>query len=505
MNKKLFYPFLIILSFVLIGSCNSVSNQRTIKPNFIIFIADDISWDDFGCYGNKFVKTPNIDKLSNEGMIFHNMYLTTSSCSPSRNSIMTGRYPHNTGAPELHSEPPMDMITFASQLNKAGYYTVSSGKFHMGEYARPGFDLIHEGKEIAGQGGELQWINAIENRPKDKPFFLWYASYDAHRGWAENEFSGTHDPKEIIPPDYLVDDIPTRIDLSNYYDEIKRFDHSIGEVVEALKKQNVYKNTFIIIMADNGRPFPHSKTRLNDQGVKTPFILVYKNGNVTGKTESLVSSIDIAPTILDFAGIEIGQNYQGKSFKYLLEKPDEPFRNFVFAEHNWHDYESHQRMVRNKDFMYIENNRNQYAQRGPLDAINSDSYASLLKKLESGDISEVQKEIFISPRPKEEFYELNEDLFQRTNLIDDEKYQKNINSLRMILNQWKDETGDSQPDQITKDWFEKRPGPKGKEAKTKKDLPVGGQYNLTTSFYQKRGELPGASKNATKINNKGPF
>ena len=139
------------------------------------------------------------------------------------------------------------------------------------------------------------------------------------------------------------------------------------------------------------------------------------------------------------------------------------------------------------------------------DAINSDSYASLLKKLESGDISEVQKEIFISPRPKEEFYELNEDLFQRTNLIDDEKYQKNINSLRMILNQWKDETGDSQPDQITKDWFEKRPGPKGKEAKTKKDLPVGGQYNLTTSFYQKRGELPGASKNATKINNKGPF
>ena len=104
-------------------------------------------------------------------------------------------------------------------------------------------------------------------------------------------------------------------------------------------------------MADNGRPFPHSKTRLNDQGVKTPFILVYKN-DVAGKTESLVSSIDIAPTILDFAGIEIGENYQGKSFKYLLEKPDKPFRNFVFAEHNWHDFESHQRMVRNKDFMY---------------------------------------------------------------------------------------------------------------------------------------------------------
>ena len=69
------------------------------RPNFIIFIADDISWDDFGCYGNRQVKTPNIDKLSTEGMLFKNMYLTTSSCSPSRNSIITGRYPHNTGAP----------------------------------------------------------------------------------------------------------------------------------------------------------------------------------------------------------------------------------------------------------------------------------------------------------------------------------------------------------------------------------------------------------------------
>ena len=160
----------------------------------------------------------------------------------------------------------------------------------------------------------------------------------------------------------------------------------LGSVVETLKEEKIYDNTFIIIMADNGRPFPHSKTRLNDQGVKTPFILLYKNGNVSGVTKSLVSVIDIAPTILEFAGIEIGENYQGKSFKNLLQSPDAPFRNFVFAEHNWHDYESHQRMVRNKDFMYIENNRNQYAQLGPLDALNSLSFASLFEKNETGEI-----------------------------------------------------------------------------------------------------------------------
>ena len=147
----------------------------------------------------------------------------------------------------------------------------------MGEYVRRGFDLIHEDRKITGLGGEKQWVNIIENRPKDQPFFLWYAAHDAHRDWGENKFSGTHLVDEISPPDYLIDDQPTRLDLANYYDEIKRFDYSIGSVVETLKKEKIYDNTFIIIMADNGRPFPHSKTRLNDQGVKTPFILLYKN------------------------------------------------------------------------------------------------------------------------------------------------------------------------------------------------------------------------------------
>ena len=127
----------------------------------------------------------------------------------------------------------------------------------------------------------------------------------------------------------------------------------------------------------------------------------------------MVSVIDIAPTILEIAGIKIGENNQGKSFKNLLQSPDAPFRNFVFAEHNWHDYESHQRMVRNKDFMYIENNRNQYAQLGPLDALNSLSFASLFEKNETGEINEIQGEIFISPRSKEEFYDMQNDLFQR--------------------------------------------------------------------------------------------
>tara|TARA_B100001769_G_scaffold63557_1_gene47188 strand:- start:329 stop:1831 length:1503 start_codon:yes stop_codon:yes gene_type:complete len=500
MNKHIISIFKSFLLISIFYSCNTSIVKEEDKPNFIIFLADDISWDDFGCYGNEFVQTPNIDNLASEGMKFNNMYLTTSSCSPSRNSIMTGRYPHNTGAPELHTEPPLDMISLAEELKKGGYYTVSSGKFHLGDYVRRGFDMIYEERDVNGPGGEDKWVSNLEERPMNKPFFLWYASYDAHRDWGLNEFSGTHEVNKLIPPEYLIDDKPTRLDLANYYDEIKRFDYSIGQVVETLKKQNVFENTFIIIMADNGRPFPHSKTRLNDQGVKTPFIVVYKKGKVFGKTNSLASSIDIAPTILDYANIKIEKNFQGNSFKKLLNNPDKLFRNYVFAEHNWHDYESHQRMVRDKDFMLIENNRNQYPQLGPLDAVNSSSYLSLLKKNELRETTEIQKEIFIAPRPKEEFYDLKNDPFQRKNLINSNAFIGKIDNLREVLNQWKENTGDSEPDQITKNWYKTTPG----SLDTRNNLSESIE-SLKTPFHGIRGESPGASKNASKNNNKGPF
>ena len=94
------------------------------KPNIVFFIADDVSQDDFGCYGHPVIKTPHIDSLSANGMRFDNAYLTTSSCSPSRCSIITGRYPHNTGAPELHVRLPQQQVRFPELLREAGYYTV---------------------------------------------------------------------------------------------------------------------------------------------------------------------------------------------------------------------------------------------------------------------------------------------------------------------------------------------------------------------------------------------
>ena len=480
----------IIFLSLFIFSCND-SLQ---KPNIVILIADDVSWDDLGCYGNTFVKTPHIDQLANDGILFKKTYLTTSSCSPSRNSIMTGRYPHNTGAAELHTEPPIEMISFAEILKRNGYYNVSAGKFHMGDYAKRGFNDVQDKRQINGQGGENYWLTALENRQKDKPFFMWFASYDAHRVWGDNNFSGSNPMDKLIVPEYLIDMPATRKDLADYYDEITRFDHYVGKVVEKLKTDNLFNNTLIIVMADNGRPFPHSKTRLNNQGVKTPFIVSYPNmvKHKGSESSSLISAIDIAPTILDIAGIEITVNFQGKSFKEILSDPKKSFRNYVFAEHNWHDYEAHQRMVSDGDFMYIVNNRPQFPQTGPLDAINSPTYQDLKDALENGSISIKQNDIFINPRTSEEFYNLNSDPFQFNNLLNSSESEE-YNKLKKVLKQWIDETGDDSPQSLTKDYY-LRNQIQGKE-----------NSSLKTDFYQTRGTMPGFLNKAYKINKKGPF
>ena len=203
-------------------SVSSVYAKSDIKkqPNIIFFIGDDISWNDFGCYGNKVVNTPNIDRIAKQGIKFTNVFLTASSCSPSRCSIIASRYPHNTGAAELHTPLPTELPIFPELLKNQGYYTVQAGKWHMGPDARRGFDKIYDKRAENGDGGEEKWLECIQNRPKDKPFFAWFASHDAHRIWGPNDFSGTHNPINVKTPPYLVNAKDTKKDLAAYYDEI---------------------------------------------------------------------------------------------------------------------------------------------------------------------------------------------------------------------------------------------------------------------------------------------
>ena len=131
--------------------------QAAARPNLVLIIADDMSWDDCGAYGHPTIRTPNIDRLASEGMAFENAFLTISSCSPSRCSIVTGRYPHNTDAEELHWPLPAGQVTFPEKLRQAGYWCGAAGKWHLGDDARGRFDKILEvdtsGFQLAGGKG----------------------------------------------------------------------------------------------------------------------------------------------------------------------------------------------------------------------------------------------------------------------------------------------------------------------------------------------------------------
>jgi N-sulfoglucosamine sulfohydrolase len=476
--------WLMTLLFAFFNVTNSIAQSDL--PNFIIIIGDDISWDDLGCYGNPAVQSPNIDQLASEGIRYTNTYLTASSCSPSRCSIIAGRYPHNTGAAELHTPLPAGMPTLPGELKKSGYYTAASGKWHLGPNAKSDFDLVVE--DDIGDGGEDQWVRVLKERPKDQPFFMWFASLDAHRDWQPDNQAKPHSADASIVPPYLVDAPGTRQDMAYYYDEIQRLDRFVGHVKQELISQQVLNNTLIIIMADNGRPFPRAKTRVYDSGMKTPFIITWpKVIKDSGKmSNSLISVIDIAPTFLELAGIDIGPTFQGISFVKTIQNPGAAHRNYVIAEHNWHDYEAHERMVRNKYFMYVVNSRPNMPNQGPADSNRSPSYEDLKEARDAGKLNAAQSDVFITPRPHEELFDCQNDPDQLNNIASNAKYIQVLVDLRNVMQQWMSETGDDVPERLTESWYDPETGNGlGKE--------------------QLRGEMPGTKSNAVSINNKGPY
>ena len=445
------------------GICTAFSFglQASERPNIVFIIADDIGWNDIGCYGNPVVKTPNIDRLASEGLQFTNAFLTASSCSPSRCSIISGKYPHSTGAAELHTPLPASEIPFPLLLKESGYYTAQAGKWHFGPEVHRAFDLHTDGNDAKnGNSGSELWIPFLKDRPTDKPFFFWFASHDAHRPWGADKFHITHDPADIQIPPWFADTPETRQDMVSYYNEIARFDDFVGKVRAELERQGVLDKTIIIVMSDNGSPFPRCKTRVYDSGMKTPLVVFWPLG-ITAKgavTESLVSAVDIAPTILQLAGVEVPEGYQGKSFVPILNDPSAAIRSIVFAEHNWHDYEAHERMVRTSDFLYVRNARPHLTNGGPADSKGSATQHALNRVRDRGELTPAQADIFVAPRPQEELYDVKKDPLQLVNIASLPEYRDMLIAMRNLLDDWQSGTGDTTPDDLTPDWYDRETG-----------------------------------------------
>ena len=475
------------------------------RPNVVLFIADDVSWNDFGCYGNAAARTPRVDRLADQGLRFTNFYLTASSCSPSRCSIITGRYPHNNGrAVELHEPLPQHLVKFPALLKRSGYFTALAGKDHMpqaGGNEEAVWDVKQTGRVAGESGGEGHWVEVVRNRPRGRPFFCWFAAVDAHRGWdadrewVESRYGPPHDPAEVVVPAALVDTPATRADLASYSNEVTRFDWFIGAVVDELDAQGVLDDTLIMVLADNGRPFPRAKTRLHDEGMKSALVAHWPAGIARpgGTSASLLSGIDICPTVLSLAGVDIPAQVQGVSFARLLEEPSAQVRNYAFSEHNWHDYEAHGRAVRDRDgYLYIRNARPERAWIGPADSVGSPSHQDLVAARRGGLLEPAQADVLREPRAGEELYFTPDDPDQVSCLIDTERHRGSLSRLRAVMDRWQDVTKDSVPARLSPDFYDRDRG--YVDAAT--GQPIRGKRVL--------GDPPGADRGADRCNEPGP-
>jgi N-sulfoglucosamine sulfohydrolase len=430
--------FFIILMPIWIYSNGLKTGQKF--PNFLILIADDAGMD-IGCYGNPVIKTPHIDQLAEKGMMFENTFLTSPQCSPSRISILTSKYPHTTRTEDLHTPLPEGEKFVTEYLRKAGYLTGHNGKTHWGEYGDVQFDWYSDNLSDFGEFLQLT---------KGNPFFFWAGFYDPHRIYEENAIGNPHDPEQVIIRDHLVDDEQTRKDIALYYDEISRMDSVIGAYLEILADEKMIENTFIIFLSDNGAPFPREKGTLYDTGIRTPFIVAGPEVPVDELYDGLTSTIDLSPTLLNLAGIEIPRDMEGIPFTEVLKGEFGFTRDYVFSERNWHDCDEHMRSIRSNRYKLILNAYTEKPHGTPADIANSLSWYSLLGKKETNSLTFEQSLIFTVPRPSVEFYDLSSDPNEYHNLAMNPKFRSIAYDLLSFLQEWMRDTDDFPPTKRTR-------------------------------------------------------
>jgi uncharacterized sulfatase len=306
-------------------------------PNVVLIISDDQGWTDYGFMGHATVRTPNLDRLASQAALFSRGYVPTSLCRPSLSSIITGLYPHQHGITGNDPRRPdgkpgwtkrddpaylpllerltshIDGLeTLPRLLGKKGYLSHQSGKWWEGSYSRGGFThgMTHgeiprggrhgdEGLKIGREG--LQPIFDFLDAAGDRPFFLWYAPFMPHT---------PHNPPERLLAKYRAR--VKSLHLAKYYAMCEWFDETCGQLLDHLDAKGLAENTLVAYVCDNGwvqRPdrgghTPRSKRSPYDGGVRTPILLRWPGKIPPGRHEDLVSSIDLAPTILSDCGIE---------------------------------------------------------------------------------------------------------------------------------------------------------------------------------------------------------
>ncbi len=408
------------------------------KPNIILITADDLGWKDISCYGNLDVKTPHIDRLAREGVKFQNAFVVTSSCAPSRASLITGQYPHTNGVTALahiHKTKSLSPfhLTLADLLSEAGYNTALMGKWHVSPYLPTSWYGYQE--RLSGIFGEDFWIKDIKpavdfiHRNKDNRFYLELNFMHNHRDMY-GEFTMDPDfpvdPEKIKVPEYY--NYPQwpeiKADLAKYFSQTKKMDKMVGDVLNTLDNLGLAENTMVVFISDNGPPYPGLKMTSYERGIRTPLLIRYPAKIKKSEQKAMVESIDLMPTILEGVGIPVPDSLEGKSFWPAIAGNPGGYteKEEIFTEMTAHVEYIPTRSVRTRKYKYIRNYSNIAF---GLDQNAHMEWAHRLVQMED--------QPWTKPRLMEELYDIENDPNERKNLVYEEKYADILQDMRSRL------------------------------------------------------------------------
>ena len=465
------------------------------EKNIIFLITDDQS-PTLGCYGDLIAKTPAIDAVAEDGTLFTNAFATTASCSASRSVVMSGlhnhangQYGHQHAFHKFASYYNVISLSLPRAMAKAGYRTGHIGKYHVAPE-----EVFHYETYLRASGrNAVQMAERSKDfitEKSDKPFFLYFATSDPHRGGGKDKNSKrtlkpdlfgnkpdgeSHDgveevfynPKDVPIPHFLTDTPETREELAHYYQSVSRIDQGVARLVQILKEAKLYEKTMIVFTSDHGMAFAGGKTTVYEGGLKVPFIVRNPYEKIRGvKQSGLISHIDITPSLLDFAGaLDHETNrpkiwhspekywkdkpyvakenkgassklsaYHGKSWLSILGDPAKKHWNEIFASHTFHEIQMYypMRVIRDDQYKLIWNIAHPLPYPFASDLWAASSFQAQYQKSMSAPYGQKTVRDYIH-RPEFEFYKIDQDPHEAYNLVGNSKYSDTLDVYKKKL------------------------------------------------------------------------
>lgn len=445
--KTLLFFAVVLASLCLGGMAPLVAPaQRSI----VFIVADDLS-PTLGCYGDSVAPTPTIDRLAREGVLFENAFCTAPSCSPSRASMLTGRYPHQLAeGANLWGTLPTRFATYVTLLEAAGYRIGLFGKgWGPGNHEVGGYTHNPAGLPFNSFGAFM------DGQKADQPFCFWVGTQDPHRPYDPAlKASMNLRADRLNVPAHLPDTPESRADLLDYYAEVARLERTVAEVVARLEQTGRLQNTLVVVTSDNGMPFPRAKANLYDAGSRIPLIIL--GGPFSGgkRIAAPISLVDLAPTFLEWAGLPAAKGMEGRSLsRFTTGKALAAEPIFVERERHAHVREGNlgypARAIRTPEFLYIQNLKpDRWPAGDPEEAFSVGPYGDIdngpTKRYLMGQPAphRALADQALAKRPAEELYDLRSDPAQQRNLASDPAHAKTRTGLRRQLRAWRERTAD---------------------------------------------------------------